>query len=245
MLGFIKGPNVKDWVKRWTNWTLREYNMGTLPTSEQYWNTVSQAFQQAFIDSSARERAEDNLRHLSFIPGDVDTFIAQFESLAEEVQYLVDAAPTLTMFASKLPAKMMEHIYKVVRPLDFQAWANVARQYHQDNMAVQNIRGIYEDTANRKKSTTPKTGFTTHQLAKVLGVKMPSPGPDQMDTRADRSRSKWRGNQKTCGRATTMEDPETQCKEGRCFTCNQQGHLAHNCPKKPKEKKQTPPTKGR
>ena len=55
MLGFIKGPNVKDWVKRWTNWTLREFNMGTLPTSEQYWNTVSQAFQQAFIDSSARE----------------------------------------------------------------------------------------------------------------------------------------------------------------------------------------------
>ena len=42
-----------------------------------------------------------------------------------------------------------------------------------------------------------------------------------------------------------MEDPETQRKEGRCFTCNQQGHLAHNCPKKPKEKKQTPPTKGR
>ena len=136
MLGFIKGPNVKDWVKRWTNWTLREYNLGTPPTSKRYWNTVSQAFQQAFIDSSARERAEDKLQHLSFIPGDVDTFIAQFESLAEEAQYPLDAAPTLTMFASKLPAKMMEHIYKVVRPLDFQAWADAARQYHQDNMAV-------------------------------------------------------------------------------------------------------------
>ena len=74
---------------------------------------------------------------------------------------------------------------------------------------------------------------------------MPSPGPDQMDTRADRSRSKWRGNQKTRGRATTTEDPEKQRKEGRCYTCNQQGHLARNCPKKPKEKKQTPPAKGR
>ena len=245
MLGFIKGPNVKDWVKCWTNWMLREYNMGTLPTSERYWNTVFQAFQQAFIDSSARERAEDKLQHLSFIPGDVNTFIAQFESLAEEAQYPLDTAPTLTMFTSKLPAKMMEHIYKVVRPLDFMAWADAARQYHQDNMVVQNIRGIYEDTANKKKSTTLKTGFTAHQLAKILGVKMPSPGPDQMDTRVDRSRSKWCGNQKTRGRATTTEDPETQRKEGCCFTCNQQGHLACNCPKKPKEKKQTPPTKGR
>ena len=149
------------------------------------------------------------------------------------------------MFTSKLPAKMMEHIYKVVRLLDFMAWADAARQYHQDNMAVQNIRGIYEDTTNRKKSTTPKTGFSAQQLAKVLGVKMPSPGPDQMDTRADRSRSKWCRNQQACGQATTTEDPETQRKEGRCFTCNLQGHVAHNCPKKPKEKKQTPPTKGR
>ena len=157
----------------------------------------------------------------------------------------MDAAPTLTMFASKLPAKMMEHIYKVVRPLNFQAWADAARQYHQDNMAVQNIKGIYEDTANRKKSTTPKTGFSAQQLAKILGVKMPSPGPDQMDTRANRSRSKWCRNQQAHGRATTTEDPETQHQQGRCFTCNCQGHVARNCPKKPKEKKQTPPTKGR
>ena len=114
MLGFIRGPNVRDWVKRWTNWTIREFNLGMPPTSERYWNTVSQAFQQAFVDSGARECAEDKLRHLTFIPGDVDTFIAQFESLADEAQYPINAPPTLTLFASKLPAKMMEHIYKVV-----------------------------------------------------------------------------------------------------------------------------------
>ena len=54
LLGFIKGPNIKDWVKHWTNWMLREFNLGTPVNSERYWNTVSQAFQQAFIDSGAR-----------------------------------------------------------------------------------------------------------------------------------------------------------------------------------------------
>ena len=93
---------------------MREYNLGTPVTSEQYWNTVSQAFQQAFLDSGARECAEDKLHHLSFIPGDINTFITQFKSLAEEAQYPLDAAPTITMFAAKLPNKMMEHIYKVV-----------------------------------------------------------------------------------------------------------------------------------
>ena len=33
MLGFVKGPNIKDWVRHWTNWTLREFNIGTLATS--------------------------------------------------------------------------------------------------------------------------------------------------------------------------------------------------------------------
>ena len=54
-----------------------------------------------------------------------------------------------------------------------------------------------------------------------------------MDTRADRSRSYSR-NKGSKGRASsTKEDPDTQRKEGRCFTCNKQGHLARNCPDKP------------
>ena len=33
--------------------------------------------------------------------------------------------------------------------------------------------------------------------------------------------------------SSTKEDPETQHREGRCFTCNKQGHLARNCLDKP------------
>ena len=54
-----------------------------------------------------------------------------------------------------------------------------------------------------------------------------------MDTRADRSRSYFR-NKGSKGRvSSTKEDPETQRREGCCFTCNKQGHLARNCPDKP------------
>ena len=53
-----------------------------------------------------------------------------------------------------------------------------------------------------------------------------------MDTRADRSHSYFR-NKGSKGRvSSTKEDPETQRREGRCFTCNKQGHLARNCPDK-------------
>ena len=34
---------------------------------------------------------------------------------------------------------------------------------------------------------------------------------------------------------------DNQHKEGRCYTCNKQGHLARNCPNKPKQ----PPAKAK
>ena len=97
---------------------------------------------------------EDKLHHLAFIPGDVDTFIAQFESLALEATYDLNVKLTLSLFASKLLFRMMDHVYKVAHPQDFQQWAEVVWQYHQDNMAVQNIRGIYKD--NPKKQSSQK-----------------------------------------------------------------------------------------
>jgi hypothetical protein len=108
LLGFIKGPNVKDWVKPWTTWIITQYDTGLPTNNERYWNEIRLAFQTSFQDTASRERAEDKLRHLTFIPGDVDTFIAQFETLALEATYGLNAQPTLSLFASKLPFRMMD-----------------------------------------------------------------------------------------------------------------------------------------
>ena len=184
-----------------------------------------------FWDTASRERAETKLRSLPWIPGDVDTFIAQFRSLAEQAQYALDDRPTITLFASKLPFKMMQHIFLIVKPVNFNGWADVARDYHQGNAALQGIRDISEDAPGKK--TGKKTGFSAKQWAQILGVKLPTLDPNVMDTRTDRSRS-YIKNKGSKGRASsTKEDPETQRKEGRCFTCNKQGHLAQNCPDKP------------
>ena len=114
-----------------------------------------------------------------------------------------------------------------------------ARRYHQDNQAVQNIRDIHGDTP-RKAPQKKVAGFSAADLAKILNVKMPSPHPDAMDTRADRNRSGNR-NRRTQGRAsaTAPKDLEQLCKEERCFTCNKQGHISRNCPDKPTDSKPT------
>jgi len=240
MLGFIKGPNVKDWTKRWTNWMVREFTTGRPTTDEHYWTEVARGFQVTFQDTGARERAEDKLQHLAFIPNEVDTFITQFKSLATEATYDLDVQPTLSLYASKLPFKMVDHIYKVVRPMDFQGWAEATRQYHQDNTAVQNIRGIFEETPKKTSTTGGKPRILMQLLAWILGVKMPTPNSNAMDTRANRTRSNnWKKGTK--GHASNTEEESTNWRNKvECFKCHQKGHIQCNCPNKDNEKGKKP-----
>ena len=184
-----------------------------------------------FWDTASRERAETKLHSLSWIPRDVDTFLVQFRNLAEQAQYMLDDQPTITLFASKLPFKMMQHIFMVVKPVDFNSWAEAAHQYHQSNTAMQGIHDINEDTSNKK--TSKKSGFSAKQWAQILGVKLPTLDPNAMDTCADQSHSYFKNKGLKGHVGSTKEDSETQCREGHCFTCNKQGHLAQNCPDKP------------
>jgi hypothetical protein len=234
-LGFIQGPIVQAWIQRQTQWIVDQLTTGRADTDEGYWTHIANEFQSAFQDTGAKERAQDKLRNLPFIPGEVDTFIAQFETLAHEANFPIDADNTITMFAAKLPYKMMQHILLVVKPIGFQNWALAVRNYHKDNTLVQNVAAIGADGTGRKNKPFNKTGFSPQQWAKILGVKMPL-DRNAMDTRADRSRS-YNRNKGTRGRASTTEDTQKQRAEGRCFTCNKQGHISRNCPDKPPKKK--------
>ena len=198
---------------------------------EIYWDEVGREFMNAFWDTASRERTEEKLRNLAWTTGDVDTFVAQFRTLADEAEYPLDDCPTISLFASKLPHKMMEHICLVIKPRNFQGWAEAARQFHQDNTAVQNLRNLNSEAP--RKFGNKKTGISAKQWAQILGVKLLTPDSNAMDTHVDRTHSYFR-NKGSKGRAsTTKEDQDKQCQEGRCFTCNKQGHLARNCPDKP------------
>jgi len=161
----------------------------------------------------------------------VDTFITQFKSLATEATYNLDAQPMLSLYVSKLPFKMADHIYKVVRPVDFQGWVEATHQYHQDNTAVQNIRGIFEDTPKKTSMQGGKPRISNKLLAQILGVKMPTPNPNAMDTHTNRTQSNnnWRKGTKGCT-TLTEDEMEKKHKEGCCFQCNKQGHIKRFCP---------------
>jgi hypothetical protein len=257
LLGFIKGSLVDDWVKRWTQWAINQFSINHRPpTDEYYWTEISNGFQTAFQDTGARERAEKELHMLRWDPESVDTFLARFESLAEAADFELDANPTKSILARKLPFNMVDHLYKVVKPGTYPEYCEAIRQFHADNTAVQNLKGhqdkgaLYTKGQNglytKKDRKNLLGGYTANEWAKILGIdqskiKMPRRS-DTMDTSA-RSRSKF---QRTKGRTgTTKPDPDTQCKEGRCFHCNKQGHVSRNCPDRSDSKKKKTSIKGR
>ena len=223
--------NMDTWVKLCTDEILRRFNWTMDQHDEIYWDKVGREFMNAFWDTASRECAEEKLCNLAWTPGDIDTFVMQFRTLADEAEYPLDDRPTISLFASKLPHKMMEHICLVIKPRNFQGWADAARQYHQDNTVVQNLRNLNNDIP--KKFGNKKTGISAKQWAQILGVKLPIPDSNVMDTRANRPCSYFRNKGSKGHTGTTKEDLDKQRQEGHCFTCNKQGHLAKNCPDKP------------
>jgi hypothetical protein len=132
-LGFIKGPNVDDWVKLQTGEILAKYNWAVNQNDEVYWDDL-------FWDMASWKSAKEKLRNLTWILSDVNMFVTQFHILANQAEYPLDDHPTIMLFASKLSFKMMERILCNIRPPDFWGWADVACDYHQSNTAIQGLR---------------------------------------------------------------------------------------------------------
>jgi hypothetical protein len=241
LLGFIKGPLVDNWVKSWTQWAINQFAISHRPpTDEYYWTQISNGFQTAFQDTGTRERAEKELHMLRWDPESVDMFLARFESLAKAVDFKLDANPTKSILARKLPFSMVDHLYKVVKPGTYPEYCEAIHQFHADNTAVQNLKGHQDKSAlymkgkdglyTKKDRKNLLGGYTANEWAKILGVdqsKIEIPKrSDAMDASA-RSRSKF---QRTKGHTgTTKPDPYTQRKEGHCFHCNRQGHISKYC----------------
>jgi hypothetical protein len=184
LLGFIKGSLVDDWVKRWTQWAINQFSIDHRPpTDEYYWTEISNGFQIAFQDTGARERAEKELHMLRWDPESVDTFLARFESLAEAADFKLDANPTKSILAKKLPFSMVDHLYKVVRPGTYPEYCEAIRQFHADNTAVQNLKGHQDKGALYTKG---QDGLYTNQKGHQDKGGLYTKGQDGLYTKKDR-----------------------------------------------------------
>jgi hypothetical protein len=140
---------------------------------------------------------------------DLDNYIAKFSNLANKAGYGLNDEATLALFERGLPAPLLSNAVKFHHPNTWDEWVNAVRVQHQEYFHLKSILGGSER----------RMGGTRDQWRNALKH---AKDPNAMDIGRTRARA-----------TLTDADKAKLQKEGRCFRCQQQGHISRNCPKKP------------
>jgi len=204
-LSYIRGPLVDDWVDEQAEWLMNQVQTGVAHAEENLWRSIEIRFRQAYTDTAEKAKAQHQLQNFSMKGDDIDTYISTFQNLARKAGYMLDENVTLGMFADGLPPKLMVNCVKFDHPNDWNDWTNSARLHHEE----------YIQLHDRLKGGPRTQGHTQTQWRNALNR-----NPNAMDIGRTRAR------------VTTTDDKGKQRSEGRCFRCNQQGHISRYCPQR-------------
>ncbi len=206
-LSYIRGPLVDDWVQEQAQWLVDQTTAGVPQTEENLWHTIDTRFRQAYTDTTESAKAQHELKTLHMTKDNLDNFISQFQNLANKAGYDLDQRVTLDLFQNGLPNNLVWNCVKFDHPYDWNTWTNSAHQQHEE----------YIQLSNRLKGNKVMGG-TCEQWTNALTRRQ---DPNAMDIGRTRAQ------------ATMTEDEKTkQIKEGKCFRCDQKGHISRFCPQK-------------
>jgi hypothetical protein len=86
------------------------------------WDVLRTHFKTAFTDYSEQECARDELRKLRMTKGDIDEYIAKFQSLVKKTGSSSDDGGTLEMFSRGLPQVLATTCITADAPNTFDEW---------------------------------------------------------------------------------------------------------------------------
>jgi len=206
-LSYIRGSLVDDWVQEQAQWLVDQVMGGVLQTEENLWQTIDIRFRQAYTDTAESAKAQHELKQLHMTKDNLDDFISRFQNLANKAGYDLNQRVTLDLFQNGLPNNLVWNCVKFDHPYDWNSWTNSARQQHEE----------YIQLSNRLKGNKVMGG-TREQWTNALTRRR---DPNAMDIGRTRAR------------ATMTEDEKSKrIKEGKCFRCDQKGHISRFCPQK-------------
>ena len=175
------------------------------------------AFDAAFGDTTKPQQAHIALQQLQMRDDDLDSYVATFKSLAEDAGYDLANLGTVHIFAAGLKKGLRSAIlHRDTQPTTFDEWVTQA----QSEMQKFARRKAFEDKNYAQYAwAIPKRGNGhCEERRHPNDIPVPMDVDLPIYTRVRR--------------AYTEDDKNRFKKEGRCFYCDQQGHMARECPKK-------------
>src|SRR6202453_997609 len=125
---YIKGPTVNEWVAAQVEWLITQARGGAQVTDEWLWITIYDKFKDAFTDTMSEHRAEKDIKEVRMQGGEIDQYIAKFETLARLVGMGLDEKGTIKLFTDGLPTNLHRSIIdkEIPAPRTWQEWTKAA-----------------------------------------------------------------------------------------------------------------------
>ena len=171
----------------------------------------------------------------------LDDYIARFKHLATEAGFPLDDPGTLEIFVSKFPIHLLTMILSrgdnVFSPdtATFTQWSTQARNEMKNSVRNTNIL----------RNAWPSAWQVNSSYKSNQSLYRPAFGQQSHQSHHTSHRSR---NDKmvpmdvdTIRKAVTAEQKAEYRKECHCFKCEKQGHMARECPNKPKKMSQYKP----
>ena len=222
-LSYIQGTLVEDWVNAQDEWLEKRVDptqRGHLARSDEaLWLEFVDNFKSAWKDTSKVQTAYDKLMKLTMDGWDIDNYNITFNRLASAAGWEHDGQGTIARYRSGLRNVVHRKILDRENwPVDMDGWQEAARKEVKrareiENQGLNNFHHNQQPRdpgnfqSNQHTNANPRTN-TNNQIVpmEVDGTTIP------FQKLTDEERIQYR-------------------KEGRCFRCCQQGHMASRCPK--------------
>jgi hypothetical protein len=224
-LSLMDGPKVKGWTQCTYDWLDQvEADPSQLPFKMSAWQALEADFKQSFIDYVEHEHAQDELRKLKMKDSNVDEYIATFQLLSHCTGMNLDNLSALRLFTCGLLKSLADSCINIDSPENFEQWVNAAQCHHRNYLKK---LAVHHDYTSPRPQTNSNCGqFFWHHSNQTGNIqparpRLPPCDLNTMDMSA------------VARKAITKADKEKHRKEGHCFECLKQGHMAQDCPDRP------------
>jgi hypothetical protein len=235
-LTLIKGPLVDKWRQAQVRELQNKVNRQQHPidrADEALWRDFETAFTAAYTDTAKAQNAGNALEQLKMKGSDLDTYTATFKHLVEEAGYDITDKHCYRRYGAGLPKHLLAAILtRDQTPTSFNDWVLAAKTELMKAAEYEAMMGTgrqHYDWRTPRQVEQQHIGHRNGHHHYRNGHRRPhydaDPRPyDPMNvdlpvfTRVNR--------------AYTEQDKNRFKKEGRCFYCDKQGHMARECPQK-------------
>ena len=218
------GPLINDWVDQQEKKLADQIDMSKCnwvrEDNETLWSEFEMAFLTAWTDTSKKQNAYDQLMCLTMSRWDVDTYITTFDRLALAAGWDLDLEGTITKFCKGLSkgvhSKALEcdHIPCTIKEWKAAARTEVARAKEKYNVGL---------TGNQCRNPLKSGTYSSTQTSSHAQLNSNNSGVILMEVNNATGQTNFK--------KLTPEEQVQLAKEGRCFQCCLQGHMARDCPK--------------